>query len=156
MGIDIKEMDCDTCLKMLVILSDENKDKGHLDFAIENLEELLSYIVKGNLNIRIHRDSTEEMCLGGVIKKHLLPSVYEECRCLYNEAIPVNNYLALSTAFFLRLRLILAPASPARPIPSSAIVVGSGTACTALAMAIPCVKSARKYLNAIWPESFSP
>ncbi len=32
----------------------------------------------------------------------------------------------LSTAVFLRLRLTSAPARPARPIPSSATVVGSG------------------------------
>ncbi len=55
-------------------------------------------------------------------------SVYEECRRLYNEAILVNNYLAFITAFFLRLRLTSAPASPAKPIPRRAMVDGSGTA----------------------------
>ena len=66
------------------------------------------------------------MVSGGVdIKKHLHPSVYEECRCLYNELLMVNNVLAYDTAFFFRLRLTSAPASPTKPIPSSAIVLGS-------------------------------
>ncbi len=55
---DIKEMDCDTCLVMQEILSDEIDDEEFLNFAIDNLEELTSYIINGNLNIRIHRDIT--------------------------------------------------------------------------------------------------
>ena len=40
------------------------KMKSFLNFAIENLEELSSYIINGNLNIRIHRDITGEMWFG--------------------------------------------------------------------------------------------
>lgn len=47
-------MDCDTCLITQKILSDEIDDSEFLEFAIENLDELLSYIINGNLNIRIH------------------------------------------------------------------------------------------------------
>ncbi len=61
---DIEEIDCDTCLIMQEILSDEIEDEEFLDFAIENLEELSSYIINGNLNIRIHRDITGEMWFG--------------------------------------------------------------------------------------------
>ena len=43
---------------MQEILSDEIDDA---DFAIDNLEELSSYIINGNLNIRIHRDITGDM-----------------------------------------------------------------------------------------------
>ncbi len=43
---------------MQEILSDEIDDEEFLEFAIENLEELSSYIVNGNLNVRIHRDIT--------------------------------------------------------------------------------------------------
>jgi hypothetical protein len=57
-------MDCDTCLIIQEILSDEIEDEELLDFAIDNLEELLSYIAQGNLNIRIHRDITGEMWFG--------------------------------------------------------------------------------------------
>jgi hypothetical protein len=46
---------------MQEILSDEIEDEEFFDFAIDNLEELISYIIKGNLNIRIHRDITGEM-----------------------------------------------------------------------------------------------
>jgi len=49
---------------MQEILSDEIDDTEYLDFAIENLEELSSYIINGNLNIRIHRDITGEMWFG--------------------------------------------------------------------------------------------
>jgi len=62
---DIEEMDCDTCLIMQEILCDEIEDEEFLDFAIENLEELLSYIAQGNLNIWIHKDTTGEMWFGG-------------------------------------------------------------------------------------------
>ncbi len=49
---------------MQEILSDEIEDEEFLEFAIENLEELFSYIINGNLNIRIHRDITGEMWFG--------------------------------------------------------------------------------------------
>ncbi len=58
---DIEEMDCDTCLIMQEILSDEIEDEEFFEFAIENLDELLSYIVSERTNIRIHRDITGEM-----------------------------------------------------------------------------------------------
>ena len=61
---DIEEMDCDTCIIMQEILSNEIEDEEFLNFAIENLEELSSYIINRNLNIRIHRDITGEMWLG--------------------------------------------------------------------------------------------
>ncbi len=51
-------MDCDTCIVMQEILSDEIDDTEFLEFAIDNLEELFSYIINGYLNIRIHRDIT--------------------------------------------------------------------------------------------------
>ncbi|MBC8553805.1 MAG: hypothetical protein H8D23_29700 [Candidatus Brocadiales bacterium] len=63
-GVTTDEMDCDTCLVIQEILSDEIEDEEFLGFAIDNLEELLSYIAKGNLNIRIHRDITGEMWFG--------------------------------------------------------------------------------------------
>ena len=63
-SIDIKEIDCDTCLKMQEILSDEIDDMEFLGFAIENFSEMMGYIAQGNLNIRIHRDITGEMWLG--------------------------------------------------------------------------------------------
>jgi len=58
---DIEEMDCDTCLVMQEILSDEIEDEEFLEFAIDNIDELFSHIINGNLNIRIHRDITGEM-----------------------------------------------------------------------------------------------
>ncbi len=63
-SIDTDEIDCDTCIIIQEILCDEIEDEEILDFAIDNLEELLSYITKGNLNIRMHRDSTGEMWFG--------------------------------------------------------------------------------------------
>ena len=51
-------MDYDTCFKMQEILSDEIDDPEFLEFTIDNLSELLSYIATDNLNIRIHRDIT--------------------------------------------------------------------------------------------------
>ncbi len=38
-GIDIEEMDCDTCLKTQEILSDEIDDPEFLNFAVENISE---------------------------------------------------------------------------------------------------------------------
>ncbi len=58
---DIEKIDCDTCLIMQEILSDEIEDEEFFEFAIDNLEELFSYITNGYLNIRIHRDITGEM-----------------------------------------------------------------------------------------------
>ena len=52
------------CFKMQEILSDEVEDEEFLEFAIDNLEELSSYIINGKLNIRIHRDITGEMWFG--------------------------------------------------------------------------------------------
>ena len=46
------------------ILNDEIEDEELLCVAIDNLEELLSDIAKGNLNIRIHRDITGEIWVG--------------------------------------------------------------------------------------------
>ncbi len=66
-GIDTDEMDCDTCFKMQEILSDEIEDEDFLEFAIDNLDELSSYIINGNLNIKTHRDITglpDEPCGG--------------------------------------------------------------------------------------------
>jgi hypothetical protein len=60
-GIDIEERDCETCLKIQEILCDEIDDEEFLHFAIDNLEELCSYIINGNSNIRIHRDITGEV-----------------------------------------------------------------------------------------------
>ena len=60
-SIDIEEMDCDTCLKMQEILSDEIEDPEFFEFAIDNLSELASYIAKGNVNIRIHRNDVDEL-----------------------------------------------------------------------------------------------
>ena len=61
---DIEKMDCDTCLIMQEILSDEIDDTEFLEFAIDNLDELFTHIINGNLNIRIHRDITGEMWFG--------------------------------------------------------------------------------------------
>ena len=43
---------------MQEILSDEIDDPEFLGFEIENLDELFSYIINGNLNIKINRDIT--------------------------------------------------------------------------------------------------
>ena len=55
-SIDIEDMDCDTCLIMQGILTDEIDDSEFLEFAIDNLSEMFEDIAKGNLNIRIHRN----------------------------------------------------------------------------------------------------
>ena len=47
-----------SCFIIQEILSDEIDDSEFLDFAIENLDGIFSYIINGNLNIRIHRDIT--------------------------------------------------------------------------------------------------
>ncbi|MFQ5685705.1 MAG: hypothetical protein ACE5GV_03505 [Candidatus Scalindua sp.] len=59
-GIDIENMDCDICIKMQEILCGEIEDEEFLSFAIDNLEELSSYIINGKLNIRIHRNDVDE------------------------------------------------------------------------------------------------
>ena len=63
-SIDIEDTDIGTCLKMQEILSDEIEDEEFLNFAIDNLDELSSYIINGNLNIRIHRGITGETWFG--------------------------------------------------------------------------------------------
>ncbi len=63
-GIDIEEMDCETCLTIQEILCDEIDDEEFLEFAIDNLNELLSYIQSGRMNIRINRDINGEMWFG--------------------------------------------------------------------------------------------
>ncbi len=63
-GIDIEDMDCDTCFKMQEILTDEIDDPELLEFAIDNFSVLFSYIDSGIINIRIHRDITGEMWFG--------------------------------------------------------------------------------------------
>ncbi len=52
-GIDIEDMDCDTCLKTQEILSDEIDDPEFLEFAIENYSEMFGYINTGRVSIRI-------------------------------------------------------------------------------------------------------
>ncbi len=42
------------------ILSDEINDPKFLSFAIGNINELSSYIAKGKINIRIHRNDVDE------------------------------------------------------------------------------------------------
>ena len=63
-SLDIEEMDCDTCLKMQEILCDEIDDLEFLEFAIENLDELLSYIESGRVSISIQRGITGEIRFG--------------------------------------------------------------------------------------------
>ncbi len=55
-GIDIEDMDCDTCLKTQEILSDEIDDEEFLEFAIENISEMFGYINTGRVSIRIWSD----------------------------------------------------------------------------------------------------
>ena len=43
-SIDTEEMDIDTCLIVQEILSDEIEDEEFLDFAIDNLSEMMGYI----------------------------------------------------------------------------------------------------------------
>ncbi len=42
-GIDIEEIDCDTCLIMQEILSDEIDDSEFLKFAIEDFSEMMGF-----------------------------------------------------------------------------------------------------------------
>jgi hypothetical protein len=56
------EVDIDTAFRMYAkILKDEISDQEFLSFTIENINELSSYIAKGNLNIRIHRNDVAEL-----------------------------------------------------------------------------------------------
>ncbi len=43
------------------ILRDEINDPEFLSFAIGNINELSSYIAKGKVNIRIHRNDVDEL-----------------------------------------------------------------------------------------------
>ncbi len=43
------------------ILSNEISDPQFLSFAIGNINELSSYIAKGKVNIRIHRNDVDEL-----------------------------------------------------------------------------------------------
>ncbi len=63
-GIDIEEMDCDTCLKTQEILSDEIDDEDFLNFAIDNYSEMFGYINTGRVSIRIHKDIECNMWFG--------------------------------------------------------------------------------------------
>ncbi len=56
------EIDIETAFRMYEqILSDEINDPEFLSFALGNLSELASYIAKGNVNIRIHRNDVNEL-----------------------------------------------------------------------------------------------
>ena len=46
-SIDIEDIDCDTCFKMQEILSDKIDDTEVLEFAKDNLSEMVGYVVKG-------------------------------------------------------------------------------------------------------------
>jgi hypothetical protein len=59
------KIDADTTFNMQrQILTDEIEDAEFLEFAITNFSEMMGYIAKGNLNIRIHRDITGKMWFG--------------------------------------------------------------------------------------------
>ncbi len=68
-SIDTEKIDCDTCLIMQEILIEEIEDEEFLEFAIDNLEELSSYINNGNSNIRIHRNITDGCILSLCIER---------------------------------------------------------------------------------------
>jgi hypothetical protein len=56
------EIDIETAFRMYEqILNDEIEDPVFLSFALGNLSELSSYIAKGNVNIRIHRNDVDEV-----------------------------------------------------------------------------------------------
>ncbi len=56
------EIDIDTAFRMYAnILKDEISNPEFLSFAMENLNELSSYIAKGISNIRIHRNDVDEI-----------------------------------------------------------------------------------------------
>ncbi len=56
------KIDIDTTFRMYEkILKDEISDQVFLSFAMENLSKLSSYIAKGNLDIRLHRNDVDEL-----------------------------------------------------------------------------------------------
>ncbi|MBC8552459.1 MAG: hypothetical protein H8D23_22755 [Candidatus Brocadiales bacterium] len=56
------KLDVETVFRMYEkILSDEINDQEFLSFAIGNLNELSSYVAKGKVNIRIHRNDVDEL-----------------------------------------------------------------------------------------------
>ncbi len=56
------EIDIETAFRMYEqLLSDEIEDHEFLSFALGNLNELSSYIAKGNVNIKIHRNDVDEL-----------------------------------------------------------------------------------------------
>ncbi|MHC4140169.1 MAG: hypothetical protein ACYSR1_10040 [Planctomycetota bacterium] len=56
------KIDVETAFRMYEqILSDEISDQQFLSFAIGNLNELSSYVAKGKINIRIHRNDVDEI-----------------------------------------------------------------------------------------------
>ncbi len=56
------KVDVETAFRMYdKILRDEIKDPEFLSFAIGNINELSSYIAKGKVNIRIHRNDVDEL-----------------------------------------------------------------------------------------------
>ena len=56
------EIDVETTFRRYEqILSDEISDQQFFSFAIGNLNELSSYIAKGEKNIRIHRNDVDEL-----------------------------------------------------------------------------------------------
>ena len=62
---DKGEIDADTCFKTeMQILVDEFDVPEFLNFAVENLDELLSYIDTGRTSIRIHKDVDGKMWFG--------------------------------------------------------------------------------------------
>ncbi len=57
------EIECDESFKLEEqILRNEIDDPEFLEFAIKNFSEMMRYIAKGNLNIRIHRDVAGVSC----------------------------------------------------------------------------------------------
>ena len=63
-GVDIEDIDCDTCYRMQEILIDEIDDHEFLEFAIDNFIELFGYIASGIVNIRIYRDMEGKVWIG--------------------------------------------------------------------------------------------
>jgi|APSaa5957512535_1039671.scaffolds.fasta_scaffold29789_2 hypothetical protein len=56
------KVDVETAFRMYEkILRDEINDPEFLAFAIGNINELSSYIAKGKVNIRIHRNDVDEL-----------------------------------------------------------------------------------------------
>ncbi len=56
------ELDVETAFRRYEqILRDEINDQEFLAFAIGNLNELSSYVAKGKINIRIHRNDVDEL-----------------------------------------------------------------------------------------------